>query len=146
MREPPLPPPARTAIRGVVAAMAMTGLRRITTGLGLLKETPPEEVAERGLPSLFSQVPPRYREEAIELAHWTYGAAAGAAFAALPDGVRRRSWSGPAYGLGIWLAYEVAVAPLLGLRVAERTASERAMVALDHVLYGAVVGAQPRSP
>jgi hypothetical protein len=133
-------------MRGVVAAMAMTGLRRVTTGLGLLEETPPEEVAERGFPRLFSRVPAEYREEALELAHWTYGAAAGAAFAALPEDVRRRRWAGPAYGLGIWLAFELGVAPLLGLRVAERRAAERAVLALDHVLYGAVVGAQPRSP
>jgi hypothetical protein len=138
--------PVRTMIRGVVGAMAMTGLRRMTTGLGLVKETPPEEVADRGVPELFDRIPDDRRGEAIELAHWTFGGLAGAGYAFLPDGLRRRRWAGPVYGLAIWVGFEAVIGPSLGLRVHERGATERAMIILDHALYGAIVGAQPAGP
>ena len=136
--------PLRTMMRGVVAAMAMTGLRRMTQGLGLVKETPPQEVADRAFPQLFDRVRAERRDEAIELAHWAFGGVAGAGFAFLPEAVRQTRWGGPSYGVAIWVVFEAAVAPILGLRVAERYATERAMIILDHVLYGAIVGAQPR--
>ncbi len=39
--------PWRTSGRGVVAAMAMTGMRRVTTGLGLVRVAPPESIAKQ---------------------------------------------------------------------------------------------------
>jgi hypothetical protein len=135
---------ATAALRGVVAAMAMTGLRAVTEGLGLLEEPPPDEIAKRGVPSLFAQVPPEYRAAAVQISHLAFGAAAGSAFALLPDGVRRRRVAGPAYGLAVWVAFETVLAPALGLRVESRPARERLMLALDHALYGAVLGARPR--
>lgn len=137
---------AEGAARGVVAAMAMTGMRRVTKGLGLVREAPPERVARRGFPQLFALVPPDHRREATELAHWAYGAFAGAAYGAVPKSIRRRFWAGPAYGLTIWLVFESAVAPaLFGPSEAKRRpASERIAVAADHVLYGAVLSAGSR--
>jgi hypothetical protein len=137
---------ATAALRGVVAAMAMTGLRAVTEGLGLLEEPPPDAIAKRGVPSLFARVPPEYRAAAVELSHWAFGATAGAAFALLPERVRRRRLAGPAYGLVVWLAFETVLAPALGLRVESRPARERLALALDHALYGAVVGARPSRP
>ena len=68
------------------------------------------------------------------------GAAGGAVFAALPAPARRRGWAGPAYGLAIWLGFEVGIAPLLGLKQARQMRlSERAALAADHVLYGLVL-------
>jgi hypothetical protein len=135
---------ATAATRGVAAAMAMTGLRTVTKGLGLLEEPPPDAIAERGVPSLFARVPPEHRAAAVELSHWAFGAAAGTAFALLPERVRRRRVAGPAYGLAVWLAFETVLAPVLGLRPESRPARERLMLALDHALYGAIVGARPR--
>lgn len=130
----------RAVARGVVAAMAMSGMRRLTTGLGLVDEEPPEQIAREGVPGLLARVPPNLREPAIELAHWTYGGAGGAAFGVLPAALRRRVWAGPAYGLATWLVFETAVAPLLGLRrTRESRPLERAAIAADHVLYGVVV-------
>jgi hypothetical protein len=136
---------AQGALRGVVGAMAMTGMRTLAKGLGVLRETPPEEIAGRGAPRLLRRIPPEHRPEAVQLAHWLQGAAAGAAFGALPTSLRSRFWAGPAYGLAIWLVFEVVLTPLLGLRTAERRAGERVVIAADHVLYGLVVAARPRS-
>jgi uncharacterized membrane protein YagU involved in acid resistance len=125
--------------------MAMTGMRRLMTGLGVVEETPPDEMARRGVPQIFEKIPPDKRDEVVELAHWLYGAAAGAAFGMLPRDLRRRLWAGPLYGLLIWAFFEAAVVPLFELRsVRKRARSERLALAADHVLYGTVVAARPR--
>jgi hypothetical protein len=132
-------PVARAAARGLVAAMAMTGTRRVTQNLGLLGPSPPEAIVGETLPPT-SRLSAETREVVIELAHWCYGAAAGAAFGLLPDRMRRHIAAGPAYGLGIWLLFELGVAPALGVQYAEeRKPAGRLMLALDHLLYGIVV-------
>ncbi len=137
----------RGAARGVVAAMAMTGMRRVTTGLGLLEETPPATMAKDAplLSRLVRRTRPQRRGELMEIMHWAYGGVGGAIFGRF---VRLRGpWVGPAYGLGLWMLYETAVVPLLGLEHArERTIVSRVFVALDHVLYGVVVAGEPASP
>jgi len=120
--------------------MAMTGMRRVTTGLGLVRQAPPETIAREGIPELFARVPARYRDVATELAHWAYGGAGGAAFAVLPRSFQRMPAAGPVYGLAIWLAFERGVAPALRLLQAERPrTAERLALIGDHVLYGVLV-------
>ena len=137
---------ARSAARGVIASMAMTGMRRVTTGFGLVEQPPPEEIADQapGVSKLFDRIPPERRDEAIELAHWAFGGFAGALFGlVVPEGTRTR-WVGPAYGLAIWALFETGLVPFLGLEHArERTVVSRVLVASDHVLYGAIVGNTP---
>jgi len=122
-------------------------VRRISVGLGLLRQPPPEMIAEEGVPGLLARVPQGYRDEAIELAHWIYGAVGGTAFGLLPAFARRRYWSGPLYGIAAWLVFEAVLAPVLGLPTNERwRTSDRLAVAADHVLYGLVVsGGRSRS-
>ena len=115
-----------SAIRGAVAAMAMTGMRAVTKDLGLVRATPPEETF------------PVRRRALVEVGHWAFGATAGAAYAALPERARRPRWSGPAYGLAIWAGFQ-AVAPLTPRPEAERTVTERLAIAADHVLYGLIL-------
>ena len=128
------------AARGTVGAMAMTGMRRVTTGLGLVERPPPERLAHEGVPGLLSRLPGERREQAIELAHWGYGAAAGACYGALPVRIRGTRWAGPLYGLTIWAAFELVVRRLFRLSEPRRKRHERAALAADHLLYGAVVG------
>lgn len=124
--------------RGVVAAMAMTGVRSLTTSLGLVRVTPPEEIGSHGAGSaLLARVPTGRRQAALELAHWGYGALGGIAFDALR--LRGRA-AGVAYGLALWALFEAAIAPTLGAPDRERPTSELLALALDHALYGAIVG------
>ena len=140
------PAVAAGAARGIIAAMAMTGMRRVTTRLGLVREPPPEAVASQGVPALLALVPIENRGEAIELAHWGYGALGGGIFGSLPAVLRRHAWAGPAYGLAVWLLFEVLLAPLLGIdRARDRKVAERLAIAADHVLYGLVVANRPRA-
>ncbi len=125
---------------GVVGAMAMSGMRTMTSELGLVGETPPEAVAKQGANTLLKQVPPKLRGAAIELTHWGFGAVGGSLFGVLPRRVRRRGWTGPAYGLLVWLSFELGLAPALGLSQARRLRlSERAAFAADHLLYGLIL-------
>lgn len=132
--------------RGVVGAMAMTGMRTLAKGVGLLEEAPPEKVAREGVPALLARIPPEKRPEAIQLAHWAYGAAAGVVYGLLPRALRRRRFAGPSYGLAIWVAFEAGIGPLLRLPPIEWGTSERVVLAADHVLYGLVVGGRPSRP
>jgi len=130
---------------GAVGAMAMTGMRVITTELGLVEQTPPQAVSRqhaRGLRVLVRRAPRKQRRGFIEAAHWAFGAGGGAAFGALPRGLRRHRWTGPTYGLVVWLGFELGIAPVLGLSQAKRVrAVDRLALAADHLLYGAVLSA-----
>jgi hypothetical protein len=138
---------AHAGMRGAIAAMAMTGMRAGTQSLGLVKQAPPQAIFRQRARGLLRKVPRKRRRALEELTHWGYGAAGGAVFGALPDSVRRRAWAGPAYGLSVWLGFELGVAPLLGLTQAHRVRPvERAALAADHLLYGFVLSETHRRP
>ena len=144
------PPPSRLAhgvVRGAVAAMAMTGLREFTRRVGALEEPPPESIVRQRLLSRLRRTEHGKRRARVELMHWGYGAAGGAMFAALPDAVRQRAWSGPAYGVVVWLSFELGVAPLLGLSQARRMRPrDRIALLVDHLLYGFVLSETRQRP
>jgi hypothetical protein len=130
---------ANGAVRGVVAAMAMTGFREFTRRVGLLEEPPPEAIVRQRLLPSFRRRKSRHRATA-ELLHWGYGAAGGAVFAALPERVRKPAPAGPVYGLAVWAGFEAGIAPLLRLQQAQKPRPvDRFALALDHALYGFVI-------
>jgi hypothetical protein len=139
------------AARGALGAMAMTGMRVMTTELGLVEQTPPQALARqraRGIRALLRRAPREQRRGLIEAAHWAFGAGGGAAFGALPREVRRHPWAGAVYGLLVWLGFELGIAPLLGLSQAKRVRLiDRLALAADHLLYGLVLSApRPSQP
>jgi hypothetical protein len=142
---PNSPPPARDlahgALRGAVAAMAMTGMRTFTVNVGIVGQAPPQAIVRQRIPGMGRSLRGRPRRRVLEeVFHWTYGAAGGAAFAALPPQLRAHRWAGPAYGLAIWLSFEAGIAPLLQLKQAgESRPAERAALAIDHLLYGLIL-------
>jgi hypothetical protein len=138
---------AEGAVRGVIGALAMSGLRIIARDLGLIEKTPPEELADKPAEGLMAKVPPDKRSAAVGAIHCTVGASGGVGYGMLPDLVRQWSWSGPAWGVAIWLVYESAVAPALGLKHARRVPpAERATVIADHLLYGYVLSETRKRP
>ena len=138
---------AHAAVRGAVAAMAMTGMRALTQSVGIVEQTPPQAIIGQRARGLIRRVPRKRRRAAIEIMHWSYGAGGGLAFGALPDALRRRAWAGPLYGLVVWLGFELALAPVLGLKQAHRVRLvERLGLAADHLLYGFVLSETRRRP
>ena len=130
----------RSAARGVLGAMAMTGVRRVTTDLGLVRKPPPERIATEGIPGLFARFAPQHHEAVIELCHWGVGAVGGIGFRIFPAALRARFWAGPAYGLAILAVFETAIAPGLGIAARDQTVSERLALAGDHLVYGIFLG------
>lgn len=131
---------ARAGARGLVGAMAMTGVRTVTAAVGPHEQSPPEAIVDQRLPVL-RRVPERHQRAFTELLHWTYGTMTGAAYGMLPRRVRAHPASGPVYGLVAWLGFEIGMAPALGVRhVHEHGVAWRAGMVLDHLLYGVIVG------
>ena len=131
---------AHGAMRGVIAAMAMTGLRAFTISVGWVDEPPPRAILRQKSKGLFRVASKKKRRAVQELMHWSYGATGGAVFAALPDKVRKRAWFGPLYGLALWASFEFVQAPLLDLKQAKRVRLlERPALIVDHLLYGLVL-------
>ena len=119
--------------------MAMTGVRRVTTDLGLVRKPPPEQIATEGVPRLLAQIAPEHRQTAIEFFHWGVGAVGGIGFGILPAALRRRRWVGAAYGLAILGVFETVIEPRLGIAPKDRTFSEILALGGDHLLYGIVL-------
>ena len=118
----------------------MTGMRAVTGGLDVVGQTPPQAIVRQRTPRLLRRVRRRHSDAVIELVHWAYGAAGGAAFALLPERLRRPPWSGVGYGLAVWLGFELGLAPALDLhRPRGRKVRERLAFAADHALYGLVL-------
>lgn len=133
--------------RGVVAAMSMSGMRTLTTRLGLLGATPPEMITDQYGPDVIRRLSDEQRQALVVLLHWAYGAGGGAAFGALPGKLRLKPWAGPVFGAALWLFFQSVVAPTLKLRVRHSmTVRERAVLAADHLLYGAVLSELRRRP
>jgi hypothetical protein len=128
------------AAAGSIAAMAMTGMRSFTETVGIVEETPPKAILRQKTKGLIYLVPRKKRRAAMELAHWGYGAVGGAVYGATPEALRKRPWVGPAYGLALWVGFEAALAPVLGLSQAKKLRPmDRAGLAVDHLLYGWVL-------
>ncbi|GAB2958548.1 hypothetical protein GCM10027280_54150 [Micromonospora polyrhachis] len=136
-------PIVRGAMRGAIAAMAMSGLRQLTTSLGLVERIPPESVLLHTAPGLLRRIPVKRRSALVEVVHWSYGLAGGVFFGVLPRRLRRWRWAGPAYGFLFWAGYGAAIAPLLGISIRRGGLSEQLALLADHLLYGSVVGAAP---
>jgi hypothetical protein len=135
------------AMRGVIGALAMSGFRAFASDLGLIGKTPPEAVADEPPEGTLKQLPAERRGVVVRLLHFAVGAAGGAGYGVLPDVVRQQGWSGPMWGLVIWVGYDGAVAPALGLAQDRQIeAKARATFVADHLLYGYILSETRRRP
>jgi hypothetical protein len=133
--------------RGIVGAMAMTGVRVFAVNAGLIREDPPSRLTRKKARGLLRSVPRKRRRVVVELVHWAMGGVFGIVFALLPEGIRRKRWSGPVYGVLVWMGFDAVLAPALGLT--ERNwpkGRERAVFVADHVLFGLVLSEQQARP
>jgi len=143
-----LPELAHGTVRGVLGAMAMTGVRSVTVSLGLIEEPPPSSIAGRAKTMAWRLRGHRqpHRSVRAEMLHWAVGAFGGAGYALLPSALRKRDWSGPAYGMVILAAFETIGAPVLGLQRPGGRLAERAALAADHLVYGLVLTETRKQP
>ena len=125
--------------RGAVGALAMTGVREFAKHAGLVGEDPPQRLTRKKAG--------RRSRVIAQVVHLAMGGAFGAAYGLLPEPVRMKPWSGPVYGVLVWIGFDTAVAPLLGLERNWPKGQERAVFVADHALFGLVLSelrARPR--
>jgi uncharacterized membrane protein YagU involved in acid resistance len=123
--------------RGIVGAMAMSGVRQLASEAGVIREDPPARLVRKQAKGLLRSVPRRKRGAVVELIHWAMGAVFGLVFGLLPETIRRKPWAGPAYGFMVWLGFETMVSPALGLKQRRWPhGAERAVFVIDHLLFG----------
>ena len=126
-------------LRGVIGAMAMTGMRVFAVHAGLIREDPPSRLVRKRRGRR-----PRWM---VELIHWAMGGVFGIGFGLLPEDLRRRRWSGPVYGLLVWLGFDAVIAPALGLTERDwPKGRERAVFVADHLLFGFVLNEMRERP
>ena len=128
------------AFRGIVAAMAMTGARTLAQHLGVIREDPPARVARKQAKGLLRAVPRQRRGAVVQVIHLAMGAAFGLVFGLLPESIRMKAWAGPAFGFLVWLGFDTAVAPALGLKQRRWPhGRERTVFIVDHLLFGLIL-------
>ena len=126
--------------RGIVGAMAMTGVRQLASQAQIIGDDPPARMARKQGKGFLRAVPRRKRGAVVELVHWVMGAVFGLVFGVLPESIRMRAWAGPAYGFLVWLGFETVASPALGLKRRRWPhGRERAVFVVDHLLFGLVL-------
>jgi uncharacterized membrane protein YagU involved in acid resistance len=126
--------------RGIVGAMAMTGVRQFASQAQVIGDDPPARMARKQGKGLLRTVPRRKRGAVVEFVHWVMGAVFGLVFGVLPESIRMKAWAGPAYGFLVWMGFETVVSPALGLKRRRWPhGKERAVFVVDHLLFGLVL-------
>lgn len=141
----------RGAAAGLAATVPMTvameGLRAVLPA-EQHRRMPPREIVDRTIDKTVEKTGEGLdldRDDRIvltTLAHFAFGAAAGAVYGAITGSRRSSVLKGIAYGLGVWaVAYGVGL-PSLGLhRAAARDTSSRNEVLIaSHLVWGAFLG------
>ena len=67
-------------LRGIVGAMAMTGVRVFALHAGLIREDPPSRLTRKKARGLVKLVPRKRRRVVVELVHWAMGGVFGIVF------------------------------------------------------------------
>ena len=134
------------AVRGAVGAMAMTGMRVLTTGLGLVEETLPQ-----GRPAASARALCCGGRRAGSAGGWSRSPtgpsvpAAARCSGRCPAACAGAAGRARCTGLAVWLGFELGIAPALGLSQAKRVrAVDRLALAADHLLYGLVLSGTRR--
>jgi hypothetical protein len=134
------------ALGGAGGTVALSGLRRLLSAMGLVQETAPEQVVERlkelGLLEGWSS---GARRLLAVLAHFAYGMGIGAALGLVRDeqgGAGEETAVGSALGILAWGAGWATWLPLTGVhRPPWKQRTPRVLLpVIDHAAFGAVWG------
>ena len=141
----------RGAAGGFVATVPMTVVMealRAALPAERHRRMPPREIVDRTIDKTIEhtgegdQLDRKDRVLLTTLAHFAFGAAAGALYGSVVDSHRSSILRGAAYGLGVWaIAYGVGL-PSLGLHpaAAHDTRDRNEVLAASHLVWGAVLG------
>lgn len=130
------------ALAGTAATAAMSTWMVVAERVGVMRGQPPRKVVGRLAPVSDGAA----ADGLAVVSHLAYGAAAGAAFGAVPLSARVRPAAGVGYGLALWAVGYEGWLPVLGvLPAAHRDRRGRVVtMVVAHALYGAVLGVLSR--
>ena len=134
-------------IAGFVGTMAMTAaMRRLHRRLPAKQRypLPPREIVDSGSRQIGMPLAGEAAKDVATAAHFAYGAAMGAAIAAMNPDPKKRT--GAAAGAAIWLASYMGWIPAVGtLEPATRHPARRNMLMIGvHLIWGAATAAALR--
>jgi len=143
---PPSPHPwwrraAEGAVAGVIGTAAMTGARIAADRAGIHGRRPAHSEIVRRLRAVTGRKPWGHEAETMAtVAHYAFGAAAGAVYAVVAPR-RARPVGGVVYSMTIWAVSYFGVLPWLRLMPApaEDATGRQVVIAVDHVVYGLVL-------
>ncbi len=129
-----------SGVRGVVAAMAMSGTRALTHSLGLVDRTPTGSGAAPAGPNPDGEVPGGETTRGDRIGALDLRCCCRRRVRAVARPVAPPALGGAVYGLVVLTGFEAGIAPLLGLSLARHMRPvERLVFLADHVLFGIVL-------
>ncbi len=137
----------RSAAAGFAATVPMTlameGLRA-TLPREQHRRMPPREIVDRTVDKSGAgvEIDRSDRDLLTTVAHFAFGALAGAVYGSMVESRRSTALKGVGFGLAVWaLAYGVGL-PSLGLHpaAADDTEDRNAVLIASHVVWGAILG------
>ena len=138
---------ARSAVAGVIATVPMTGTFLLFNSLleqGNRDRLPPREVT-RGVSretGVSDDIHPSTERKVSWLAHFGFGAAAGALYGLTPSWTSSSLLKGTVYGVGVYAASYLGWLPALGIlpSAKDRSTSWNVTNLAAHVTWGAALG------
>ena len=133
------------ATAGALATVPMTAVMLGAQRLGLLGQAPPAKITNAALAKVGAQPTGDERTALTALAHFGFGAAAGALFSLARPGrpsLARAALEGAAFGTAVWATSYIGVIPRLGIMPEpqhDRPGRPSTMV-LAHWVFGASLG------
>lgn len=134
------------AFAGFGATAVMSAVMLAARAMGISAELPPSRIADKAVAEVRQRPATRAEEQALAtVAHFGFGAAAGALYGALARGIRPGPLApalGTTFGTAVWLVSYQGWVPALGiLPPASRDQPGRVGTMLvAHWVYGAVLG------
>lgn len=131
---------------GAIATLVMTlvMVTGMSTGVAPMPQPIPKAIAERVMGLFMADVPTVLSMITGLIAHFGYGAAAGAVFAVLFSG--RTHWkTGLLWGVVLWIVMQIVVLPLIGwglFGIGETGFPPKIAVGTGvlHMIYGGILG------
>ncbi len=133
------------ATAGALATVPMSAVMLGAQRLGLMGKQPPQKITDAALDEIGVHPPRKERELLAIVAHFGFGAAAGAAFSLVRPGrptLLRSALEGAVFGTAVWAASYVGTLPKLGIMPppSEDRPGRPATMVVAHWVFGAVLG------
>ena len=133
------------ALAGTLATVPMSAVMLAAQRMGLMGKQPPAKITDAALDASHVEPEPPKRRALAVIAHFAFGAAAGALFSAIhrrAPATGRATIGGLAFGSAVWAASYAGWVPALGIMPppTEDRPGRPASMIVAHWVFGAALG------